>query len=122
MWGATAKLDAATAHELAAYLTSVEPQAACDGDEQLAGIGKALYDEGIPEANLVPCIACHGPQAQGVRKIPRLSGQSYSYLKRRLVQWGEGFDASASAPMPRIAGKLSGEQTEALSSYLSFAK
>ena len=122
MWGAAAKLDAATAHELAAYLAGVEPQAACDGDEQLAGAGKALYDEGIPDANIVPCIACHGPDAQGVGNIPRLGGQSYPYLKRRLVQWGEGFDASAAAPMPRIAGKLSVDQIEALSSYLSFVK
>jgi hypothetical protein len=49
---------------------------------------------------------CHGPNAEGIRDIPRLGGLSYSYLKRRLEQWGEGYHAAAPPPMPRIAGKL----------------
>src|SRR5271166_4431416 len=99
MWPAAAKVDAVTAHELAAYFAALEPEAACDGDEQLAAAGKAIYDQGIPEANIVSCVACHGPNAQGVRDIPRLGGLSYPYLKRKLAQWGEGYHQSAQAPM-----------------------
>jgi hypothetical protein len=43
-------------------------------------------------------------------------------LKRRLIQWGEGFHQSAAYPMPRVAAKLSGEQVEAIASYLSYVK
>ncbi len=122
MWGAAATLDAVTARELAAYFASTEPQPAADGDEQLVAAGKAIFDEGVPDANIAPCTACHGPQAQGVRNIPRLGGLSFAYLKRRLSQWGEGYHQSAAAPMPRIASKLSEEQIAALASYLSFVR
>jgi cytochrome c553 len=121
MWCAAADLHAETAGELATFYSSAEPKPACDGNELLVEAGRKLYAEGIPEENVVPCVACHGPEAQGVRDIPRLSGLSYLYLKRRLVQWSEGFDASAKPPMPRIASKLSEAQIEAVASYLSFA-
>jgi cytochrome c553 len=60
--------------------------------------------------------------AEGVRAIPRLGGLAYSYLKRRLEQWGAGYHAAAEPPMPRIASKLSRDEVEALASYLSFVK
>jgi cytochrome c553 len=122
MWGAAAKLDADTAQALAAYFATVEPQAASDGNEQLVEAGRQIYKEGNFEANIVPCIACHGPNAEGVRDIPRLAGLSYPYLKRKLIQWGEGYHLSAAAPMPGIAQKLSDEQIAALASYLSFVR
>jgi len=122
MWGAAAKLDSQTSHELAAYFAALEPQPAEDGNPQLVDIGRRLYDEGLPEGNIVPCLSCHGPNAQGVRDIPRLGGLSYAYLKRKLIQWGEGYHQSARAPMPGIARKLSEDQIAALASYLSFIK
>ncbi len=122
MWCAAADLHAGTATELAAFYASAAPKPACDGDEQLVEAGRKLYAEGVPEEDIVPCVACHGPDAQGVRDIPRLAGLSYLYLKRRLVQWAEGFDHAAKHPMPSVASKLSPPQIEALASYLSFAQ
>lgn len=122
MWGAAAKLTPETAHDLAAYLSSLEPKPADDGYQELAAAGHAIYEEGIPEANIVSCVACHGPHAEGIGEIPRLAGLSYHYLKRKLKQWGEGYHADANAPMPAIASKLSPEQIEALASYLSFVR
>ena len=81
MWGAAAKLNSDTARDLAAYFATVEPRPAEDGDEQLVPAGKQLYEEGNPEGNLVPCISCHGPGAQGVRDIPRLSRPVLSLLE-----------------------------------------
>ena len=57
------------------------PKAANDGDRNLAAQGKNDLLEGIPEANIVSCYACHGPNAEGVRDIPRLGGLAYFYLK-----------------------------------------
>jgi cytochrome c553 len=76
----------------------------------------------MPDANIVACVVCHGPDAEGVREIPRLGGLAYTYLKRRLEQWGEGYHAAAGPPMPDIAGKLTPSQIEALASYLSFVR
>jgi cytochrome c553 len=122
MWGAAAHLSPETRRALAVYFSGLAPAPANDGDKQLAASGRAIYEEGIPEQDVVACVACHGPNAEGIGAIPRLGGLAYSYLKTRLRQWGEGFHASAAAPMPRIAGTLSPTQIEALASYLSFVR
>jgi cytochrome c553 len=119
MWRAVADLAPPTAHELAAYYASLEAQPARDGHADLVTAGKNIYDEGIAKANVVACVVCHGPNAEGVGAIPRLGGLSYLYLKRRLDQWNEGFHASAT-PMPQVSRDLSAEEIDALASYLSF--
>jgi cytochrome c553 len=120
MWGAAENLTSWTAHDLATYFSTIPPQPANDGNLELVPAGRAIYIGGIPENNIVACGACHGPNAEGFGQIPRLGGLSYSYLKRRLEQWAEGYHASALPPMPRVASKLAPEDVEALASYLSF--
>lgn len=122
MWGAARNIDAQSARNLALYFASLPPRAANDGVPNLIGVGQTIYQEGMPEANIVACVVCHGPNAEGVRDIPRLGGLDYSYLKRRLEQWNEGYHAAAGPPMISIASKLSDEQIEALASYLSYVK
>jgi cytochrome c553 len=122
MWPAAANLNAPLAHALAVYFSALCPEPASDGYGRLAPAGEALYRGGSPASNIPSCVACHGPNAQGVSAIPRLAGQSYYYLKRKLAQWGEGYHATAAVPMPGIASKLSDDEIEALASYLSFVK
>ncbi|HTO78666.1 MAG TPA: c-type cytochrome [Methylocystis sp.] len=121
MWGATARLSPERASEFAAYFAAIPPEPANDGDAALAEAGRAIYEQGIAEANVVSCLVCHGPNAQGFEAIPRLGGLSYGYLKSRLAQWSEGYHASA-FPMPQVATTLSPEEVEALASYLSFLR
>lgn len=122
MWGAAANLSRATAHDLASYFSTLSPKAAKDGDKKSGAKGRTIYQLGMPESNIVACVVCHGPNAEGIGEIPRLGGLAYEYLKRRLEQWGEGYHATAKPPMPRIANKLSPDQINALASYLSFVK
>jgi cytochrome c553 len=128
MWGAAANhLSFQTAQKLALYLSTLSPEPADDGYVVLTTKGRTIYQEGIPDANIPSCVACHGPNAegaaaQGAGQIPRLGGLSYYYLKRRLEQWGEGYHATALRPMPEIASKLSANDIEALASYLSFVR
>jgi len=119
MWNATANLDPLTARDLAAYFSALPPVAAKNGDSELVAAGRSIFENGVPDENIVACQACHGPEGQGVREIPRLGGLSYSYLKERLEQWSQGYDASA-APMPKVAKSLSPDQIAALASFLSF--
>ena len=122
MWGAAASLSPQTARDLAVYFAALPARAAGDGSPELAVAGKVIYQQGMPEADVVPCSVCHGPNAEGAGEIPRLGGLSYFYLKRRLAQWVEGYHAAAAPPMPRIASKLSPDAIEALASYLSFVQ
>jgi cytochrome c553 len=122
MWGAVAALGPQTARDLAIYFATIAPKPANDGDRGLAAKGRTIDLEGIPEANVVSCYACHGPNAEGVRDIPRLGGLAYFYLKGRLVQWGQGYHSIAGSPMPMVVSHLSPDEIEALASYLSFVK
>jgi cytochrome c553 len=122
MWSAVAALDPHTARDLAEYFAAIPPKSANDGDSTLASRGRTIYLEGIPEANIVSCYACHGPNAEGVRDIPRLGGLAYFYLKGRLEQWGQGYHSGTESPMPMVARHLGPGEIEALASYLSFVK
>jgi cytochrome c553 len=119
MWYAAANLDPLTARNLAAYFSALPSEAAKDGDSELVAEGRSIFENGVPNENIAACQACHGPEAQGVREIPRLGGLSYNYLKQRLEQWSQGYDASA-IPMPKVAKSLSATQIAALASFLSF--
>lgn len=122
MWGAVAALDARAARDLAAYFATIPPKPARDGDPNLMARGKAIYMDGIPEANIASCYACHGPNAEGVREIPRLGGLAYFYIKGRLEQWGQGYHSGIGTPMPIVARELGPDDIEALASYLSFVR
>ena len=122
MWAAAQNLGDARMRALADYFASLAPRAARDGDNALVARGRAIYQNGLPDENIAACVACHGPNAQGVGAIPRLGGLAYTYLQRRLAQWGEGYNAAGSAPMPHIATRLSADKIDALASYLSFVR
>jgi len=122
MWSAVAALGPSTAYELANYFASIQPKPANDGDSGLASRGRTIFMDGIPEANIVSCYACHGPNAEGIRDIPRLGGLAYFYIKARLEQWGQGYHSTPGSPMPLVASHLGPAEVEALASYLSFVK
>jgi cytochrome c553 len=122
MWSAAANLRTDTVRDLADYFASLPPKTAHDGIRALVEKGQAIYLQGIPEANIVACLACHGPAGQGVREIPRLGGMSYFYLKRRLEEWGQGYHSAPMSPMPLVASTLGPDEIEALASYLSFVR
>jgi cytochrome c553 len=121
MWGAVAALGPRATRDLAIYFASIPPKPARDGNRDLVARGRTIYLDGIPEANIVSCYACHGPNAEGVRDIPRLGGLAYFYVKNRLEQWRQGYH-SVPSPMPMVAANLGPDEIEALASYLSFVK
>jgi cytochrome c553 len=122
MWGAAANLSPQAARALSIYFSNLPPRAANDGNRELVGRGEAIYQRGMPDENIAACVACHGPNAEGISTIPRIGGLDYGYLKRRLEQWAEGYRGALDHTMPHIAIQLSRSQIEALASYLSFLK
>lgn len=122
MWNAVAALGPDAARDLAAYFATIPPRPANDGDRNLAVAGRSIYMEGIPEANIAACYACHGPNAEGIRDIPRLGGLGHAYLRARLEQWGQGYHSVPGSPMPLVARPLDPAEIEALASYLSFVR
>jgi cytochrome c553 len=122
MWGASANLSPVAAHALSVYFSNLPPRAANDGSRGLVQLGEVIYQRGMPEENVAACVACHGPNAEGIGSIPRLGGLDYGYLKRRLEQWAEGYHGALEHPMPHIATQLSPNEVDELASYLSFLR
>ncbi len=113
--------------ELATYFQDLHARPAGGGSKRLVDAGKKIFEEGIPEANVPACSACHGPDAMGDGANPRLAGQLYPYVVKELVNWSKerGQNASAddtSAVMAPIAQSLSKSQIEAVAAYLSYQK
>jgi cytochrome c553 len=86
---------------LAAHFRDLTPKPLRDAPRELMAMGKAIYEGGISDAGIAPCSSCHGPDAEGQGEIPRLAGQLYDYILKRLVSWrkeGQANPASGDAP------------------------
>ena len=108
---------------MAAHFRGLDPRPIGSGPRNLLGTGKRIYDEGIPEANIPACAACHGPDANGQEAIPRLAGQLYAYTVKELTNWDRERGQSparddTSAVMTPIARALSPAQVSAIAAYL----
>jgi cytochrome c553 len=71
MWGAVAGLDSRTARDLAIYFSTIPPKPANDGPPQFAGLGETIYQQGMPDANIVACVVCHGPRGRHNSSVGR---------------------------------------------------
>ena len=89
-------------------------------------MGKTIYEEGLPEANVPACSACHGSEAKGQGQIPRLAGQLFPYTVEQLTSWktarGRGPGNDTSAIMSPIAHNLTESQVRAVAAYVSYLK
>jgi cytochrome c553 len=108
---------------LAARFKHLNPPPFGGAPRQFAATGARIYEEGIPEANVPACLACHGPEAQGQNEIPRLAGQLFSYTTRTLSNWGkERSQNPTAAIMNPIAHNLTQSQIAAIAAYVSNLK
>ena len=112
---------------VAAHFRGLDPKPIGGGPRNAVAIGKRIYDEGIPEANIPACAACHGPDAKGQEAIPRLAGQLYDYTVKELTHWsrerGQGAAKDdTSAVMTPLAHALTPAQVSAIAAYLSYLR
>lgn len=87
--------------------------------------GKRIFENGVPEANVAACAACHGPDAMGQDQIPRLAGQVYPYLIKELKNWDKERGQIPARPdtsfiMAPVAHSLTRPEIEAVAAYLSY--
>ena len=112
---------------LAANFRDLNPRPIGGAPMQLVATGKKIFEDGIPDANVAACAACHGPDATGSGQIPRLAGQLYPYLTKELVNWGKERGQiparpDTSAIMSPVAHSLTKSQIEAVAAYASYLK
>ncbi len=109
---------------LATHLKNLDSKPIGGAPRGAVGVGKRIYEEGLPESNVPACSACHGPDGKGQNEIPRLAGQLYEYTVGQLSGWskvrGLGSGVDTSAVMAPTAHNLTRSQVEAVAAYVSY--
>ncbi|WP_245502101.1 c-type cytochrome [Bradyrhizobium guangzhouense] len=109
---------------LSGYFKDLNPKPLGGAPRDSLAVGKKIYEEGVPAAEVPPCASCHGPDAKGADAFPRLAGQLHDYMIRKLTNWDKerGQDKANpdnSAIMQPIAHNLTEAQIKAVAAYLS---
>ena len=112
---------------LATHFHSFNPPPLGGAPRGLVAAGRKIFENGVPEANVAACAACHGPDAMGQGQIPRLAGQVYPYLIKELKNWGKERGQIPAHPdtsfiMAPVAHSLTRSEIEAVAAYLSYLK
>lgn len=112
---------------LAADFKSLNPPPIGGAPASLVSSGRKIFEDGVPDANIAACAACHGPDATGHEEIPRLAGQLYPYVVKELVNWGHErgqnpTEPDTSAIMSPVAHSLNKSQIEAVAAFVSTLK
>lgn len=106
--------------DLSAYYSSQEMKQGATPEDVIAA-GEKMYRGGDTERGITACIACHGPQGNGMElaKFPKISAQHANYTKAQLEKFRAGTRANDMNGMMRdIAAKLTDEDIDILSKYL----
>ena len=101
----------------AAWYAVQKPTPGHSGDPAQSEAGRLLYLNGVPSQGAPPCQSCHGADAQGMGKTPRLAGQNSGYLLGELGKFNAG-DRKHAPEMTMVAHNLDGAQIRALAIYL----
>jgi cytochrome c553 len=102
---------------------NLNPKPLGGGPSDQITTGRKIYQEGAGQ-NVPPCASCHGPEAKGDGQFPRLAGQLYEYVVKKLANWDmeRGQDKAnpdTSAIMQPIAHDLTPTEIKAVASYVS---
>jgi cytochrome c553 len=111
---------------LATHFKDLNPGPFGGAPRESLALGKKIFEEGLPEANVPACFACHGTDAKGHGEIPRLAGQLYWYVIKVLTNWsqerGQGSAQDISAIMVPTTHNLTHAQIAAIAAYVSYLK
>jgi cytochrome c553 len=127
MFNVAHSLSPAMMDTLAADFRALNPPPLGGGARRLVPTGEKIFQNGVPEANVAACAACHGPEAQGIGEIPRLAGQLPDYLYNKLINWSKErgqnpTEPDISAVMSPVAHSLTKQQVEAVAAYLGYLR
>lgn len=119
MWGISRNLTDEQIRDMADYYSKQTPQPVNDaaGDIALASQGKQIYENGIPEKNVIACVNCHGPKAQGNESFPRLANQHAYYIVKQLDIF-QNTHGRPDTAMDAVVPSLTADNKRAVASYL----
>ncbi len=117
MWGISHHLTDAQIKGLAEYFAKQTPTPNAPVDAKQMAAGKVIFENGVPAKEAAPCMACHGPGAQGMASFPRIANQHQDYLVKQLHIFQET-EGRPGTPMKQITHLLSDEEMQAVAGFL----
>lgn len=121
MMGMAAILSEEDMRDLAAYYASKNTTPETITPE-LASAGQKIYMGGKGDVKMAACSACHGPRGNGLElaNFPKISSQYPAYIKTQLHNFRSKKRGNGpNGMMTGIAAKLTDEDIELLSQYIS---
>jgi len=127
MFNVAHALSPATIAAFAEHFRNLNPARIGGAPRELVAAGKKIFEDGVPDANVAACAACHGPEATGSGQIPRLAGQLYPYVIKELVNWGKERGQNPARPdisaiMSPVTHSLTKAQIDAVAAFVSYLK
>jgi cytochrome c553 len=127
MFNVAHTLRPAMINALAARFRDFDPKPIGGAPKNLVADGERIFQDGIPDANVAACAACHGPDAKGRELFPRLAGQLDTYVIKELTNWSKERGQIPARPdtsviMQPVAHSLTKPEIEAVAAYVSTLK
>jgi len=124
MFNVAHSLSPAMINALADRFRDFDPAPIGGAPRNLVTAGRRIFEDGVPDANVAACAACHGPDATGRDQFPRLAGQLNTYIIKVLNNWSKERGQiptrpDVSAVMQPVAHSLTRSQVEAVAAYVS---
>ena len=116
MYGIAGNLDAKTIESIAAYYSSQPAALGRPSNPAQIGVGKKLFETGVLDRGIPPCVSCHGATAEGVADFPRLAGQHAKYVMRQ-IEYIQGLVRKAPV-MHGIVKDLTPDEIDAIAAYV----
>lgn len=118
MWGLSRHLTDDQIKGLAAYFANQKPVPKPASDTQLMSRGQEIFEKGILDKNIPPCMACHGDKAQGKDNFPRLADQHSDYIVKQLRVFQRTDERPEGSIMKTVAHNLTPDNIQAVAAYL----
>ena len=124
MFNVAHTLSPAMINALAERFHDLDPRPIGGAARHLVAAGRQIFEDGVPDANVAACTACHGPNATGRAEFPRLAGQLNTYVIKVLTNWRSERGQIIARPdtsmiMKSVAHSLTRSQIEAVAAYVS---
>jgi cbb3-type cytochrome c oxidase subunit III len=105
-----------------AYLAKQKPTPGAARNKDTVELGKKIYRGGIAEKSVPACASCHSANGAGIpNQFPRLAGQHQEYTATELTNFRSGARKN-SAPMSKIASRMSDAEIQAVADYVAGLK
>ena len=80
--------------------------------------GRSVFESGVADKGVPPCLGCHGDRAQGQAGFPRLAGQHADYTIKQLVVFQRTDERPEGSVMKTVAHALTRQNIQDVAAYL----